>query len=261
VSGGLIVSAHFLRPQTVQHITPTRLAKRLQGQAIRRVWRRAKNILLDLGSGDRLRIHLRMTGNLYAWPEIPPPRPSMRAWFGLDSGAAIVFDDPRALGRIDLLEPPDFHLFDASLGIEPLMANFTTRSLAELLSGVRAPVKLFLLDQTKVCGLGNIWAAESLHLARIHPERPAGSLEHTEIRSLRGAVRTILSRAVKSAYRSYSKPGATPESEGFGVRVYGRAGMPCRRCGAVVARIRQGGRSTYFCPGCQVAAGAGASAR
>lgn len=257
----MIVSAQFFRAQTVRPAVPEQLAKRLRGERIIDVRRRAKNVLIELSSAGVLRVHLRMTGDLRAWPETPPANAATRALFRLKSGKTIVFDDSRALGRIELIESGALAEFDRSLGVEPLSAEFTTRRLAEELAKSRAPVKLFLLDQSRICGLGNIWVAESLHLARIHPVRPASSLTRAEIAKLRTAIRTILNRAVKSAYRSYSLPGATAESEGFGVRVYGREGASCRRCKSVIARIRQGGRSTYFCPGCQPATESGVTQR
>jgi formamidopyrimidine-DNA glycosylase len=249
-AGRTIVSAHFTRRQTTRPQSPARLARRLRGKRIADVARRAKNILIDFGGGDRLRIHLGMSGNL--WVDDPGNRPDgVRAWLQLEDGREIVFDDPRLFGRMELLDAHAFDRFHASLGVEPLSDAFTPELLFQAAARSRRAAKVFLLDQSVVAGLGNIWAAESLFAARVHPSTPMNQLSRRKLHALYGAIREVLGAAVESAYREYSAPRLTLESEGFGVAVYNRCGQPCPRCGRAVERIRQGGRSTYFCPGCQ----------
>lgn len=249
-TGRTIVAAHIDRPQTTKPASPRLVAQKLTGQKIKAVERRAKNVLLRFADGMTLRIHFRMTGNL--WIADPKDRPSsVRAWFTLDDGKEIVYVDSRLLGHMELLSPEQFEKFSASIGVEPLSPEFTREWLAKKASRSRKPAKLFLMDQTIIAGLGNIWAAEALFAARISPLRAMNSLSRRNINVLHDAIVEILNGAVKSAYRKYTAPGETSESDGFEVAVYNREGQPCLRCRRRVKRIPQGGRSTYFCSGCQ----------
>lgn len=250
IVGRTISAAHIDRPQTTRPVSTKSVAKKIAGQTIESIDRRAKNILIRLSNNTTLRIHFRMTGNL--WVADPADRPAAaRAWFSLDDGKEIVYVDQRLLGHMELLSPKQLAEFDTSLGIEPLSPAFTSAWLVDRAKRSRKPAKLFLMDQTIVVGLGNIWAAESLFVAKIHPSRPVDQLSPARIRALHAAIVEILSGAVKSAYREYSAPGQTSESGGFQVAVYNREGQSCLRCRRKVKRIAQGGRSTYFCPGCQ----------
>ncbi len=249
--GATIVAARFFRPQTTHPVDGETVAARLAGTRLQRAWRRGKNVLLGLSSGETLRVHLRMTGNLFVLPAEAELPGATRALFTLADGRRIVFEDPRLLGRMALLSQQDLAALDAALGPEPLDRTFTAAWLGRRLTGLRRAVKLVLLDQSVVVGLGNIWVAEALFHAGVAPIRPARDVSGEEILGLHRAIRRVLSRAVKSAYRAYSAPGHTPESEGFGVAVYGREGEPCAQCGATIRRIGQGGRSSYFCPRCQ----------
>lgn len=191
-----------------------------------------------------------MTGNL--WVDDPRNRPAgMRAWLTLDDGREIVFEDSRLFGRMELLDAKAFAAFDRSLGVEPLSDAFTPEVLVEAAARSRKPAKVFLLDQNVIVGLGNIWAAESLFAARVNPLAPMNRLSRRKLDALHAAIRDVLGAALKSAYREYSAPRLTLESEGYGVAVYNRFGQPCHRCGGRIARISQAGRSTYFCPRCQ----------
>lgn len=251
VRGETIVAARFLRPQTTRPVTGASVARRLKDRRIERVWRRAKNVLVSLSGGMTLRVHLRMTGNVHVLGAEERSPASTRAEFWLGDGRRIAFEDQRLLGRIELLDARDLRSLDDELGVEPLTDAFTPRLLSELLSKSRRPLKLFLLDQSRICGLGNIWAAEALFLARLDPRRQANSVTARSARALHQAIRDVLGAAVESAYRTYTAPGQTLESEGYGVHVYGREGERCTRCRHSVERIGQGGRSTYFCPRCQ----------
>lgn len=249
-AGRVIVAAHFTRAQTTQPLSPRALARKLSGRRILSAGRRAKNVLLHLDGSRTLRIHLGMTGNV--WVDDPANRPSgMRAWFTLDDGREIVFDDSRLFGRMQLLDAAALSRLDRSLGVEPLSGDFTPELLIERASRSRKPAKLFLLDQAAIAGLGNIWAAESLFAARINPMAAMNQLSGRKLRALHAAIREVLSGAVESAYREYSAPRLTPESEGFGVSVYNRLGQPCFQCGRAIAKVSQAGRSTYYCPRCQ----------
>lgn len=243
--GSLITSAHFSpRPNP-------RLAQRFPGKRITAVDRRGKNILLRLHSRQTLRVHLGMTGNLYVIPEARLRPLLARAVFELDDGRALVLEDPRRLGTVELLEPDEADRLVASLGVEPLSDAFTPEWLAEAARRSRAPAKQFLMDQTRIAGLGNIYSAEALFQARIHPAKPMNRLGRRSLERLHRAVVAILDNAVQSACNAYSGPGKFEARETFPLAVYGKEGERCPRCGRRIRRIPQHGRSTYFCPGCQ----------
>ncbi len=248
--GRKILSAHIEKSQLTKPIAPEEFAGLLAGRQIKEVSRRAKNVLIHFEDGDILRIHFNMTGNLHITE--PGTRPKYtRAWFHLDDDQDLVYVDPRILGRMWIYDDVLFSKFDRSLGIEPLSSDFTAAWLKKRVAKISKPSKLFLLDQTYVVGLGNIWAAEALFAARIHPEAPINSLSPRKITALHQAIVSVLGAAVKSAYWAYTAPGETAESEGFDVAVYHREGKPCVRCGKEIRRITQEGRSTYFCAYCQ----------
>jgi formamidopyrimidine-DNA glycosylase len=215
-------------------------------QAIRRI---GKHILMDLDAdGPTVHIHLRMTGNLYLVPDVRLHVASTRAWFRFADGSGIVFDDPRALGRISVRKPREV---PPDVGPEP--NQISADGFISLARGFsRSPMKLLLMDQSKIAGLGNIYAAEALFQARIHPAKPAGKVSARKLAELHAILIETLEAAKDSAYRAYSEPGYFAEGESFPVAVYGREGEPCPRCVThKIRRIAQGGRSTYYCPKCQ----------
>lgn len=221
------------------------------GRRIEGVDRRGKNLLLRLTGGWFARVHLKMTGDLRVLPDARLRPRTVRAWFGLEDGRAVVLDDPRALGRISLHpEQEEEDLFRA-LGPEPFDAAFTPEALAASARRTQRAAKVWLMDQRTVAGLGNIYAAEALFEAGIDPRKPAARLSRQRLERLHGAIQRVLGLAVASVREAYNRPGGFAEGEFYPVAVYGREGEPCRRCGGRVRRIPQGGRSTYYCPGCQ----------
>lgn len=239
-----------LRPAAVSPQTPEQV-EGCAGRAIRAVERRGKNIVLRLEGGVSLRVHLRMTGDLYVIADARLRPLSARVSFELAGGRAIVFDDPRALGRVAAHQDCELESLLAGLGPEPLSAAFTPARFVEIARRSRHPVKLFLMDQTKVAGVGNIYAAEALFRARIDPRRPVNRVSRTKLERLHKAVVEVLREAVRAALAGYRRPGRVGETEAFARAVYGREGESCFLCGRRVRRLAQGGRSTYFCPGCQ----------
>jgi formamidopyrimidine-DNA glycosylase len=246
VQGRIIVEVRALRCATPS------VKRKARGRRIERVERRGKHILVRLDSGLTLHVHLRMTGNLYPIPDRRFAPAGARVVLVLDDDGAVVFEDSRALGRMDLVDSTRLDAkLDREVGVEPLSAGFTAELFAALARRSRKPSKLFLMDQEKVAGLGNIYAAESLYRAGIHPRKRMQTLSRARIDRLHAAIVAILGDAVQSAWTAYSGPGAIAEAESFPLEVYGREGEPCRACGKAIRRIPQGGRSTYFCPGCQ----------
>jgi formamidopyrimidine-DNA glycosylase len=173
----------------------------------------------------------------------------------LDNGSDVAYRDVRRFGTWELLEPDDVAPYLAArLGPEPLDDRLTAKRLGALMAGRRAPVKAFLLDQRRLAGLGNIYVDEALWHARIHPRRPAGELDEDEVsrvfRSVRRALRLGIARQ-GATLRDYAAPDGSIGEMQNEFRAYGRAGEPCDRCGAPLARLVVAGRGTTFCPLCQ----------
>lgn len=249
--GARIVSAGFYRAGIAAPQNPEKIKCGTRGQRIEAVERRGKNILVYLDGGNALRVHLRMTGNLTVIPGHRLRPATARAWFELDDGRSMILDDPRALGRITLHRTAELGKLFSTLGPEPLGPEFTPEFLARIAAASREPIKLMLMDQRLIAGLGNIYAAEALFQAEIHPARKACRASAGKLKSLHGAIVRTLELAIDSAIKAYELPGGFSEAEIFPVAVYGREGEACLRCRRLVRRIKQGGRSTYYCPGCQ----------
>lgn len=241
----LVDSCWQFRRTTVQD------GERAIGRRVEAVERRGKNIVLKLSGDAFLRVHLKMTGNLLVIPDVRLRAATVRAWFGLADGRGLVLDDPRALGRISFHEESERAALFAELGPEPLDSMFTVAHLAEWARKTVKPVKLLLMEQRAVVGLGNIYAAEALYLAGINPARPASRISGPRLRVLHTAIVEVLRIALDSAVAGYEQPGGFAEGENFPLAVYGREGETCFRCQGVIRRIAQGGRSTYYCPRCQ----------
>lgn len=233
-----IAAVRILRPSVTRPQLPRTVEKRSAGRTIEAIRRRGKNILIDLSGKEVLHIHLRMTGNLLVIPDARFRTASTRAVFEFSDGRALVFEDARALGKIHAGEDRL-----GKIGLEPLDASFTAAAFESLARRNQQPVKVFLLDQRYVAGVGNISAAEALYRAKIDPRKKTSSISKARRAALHQAIVEVLSNAVGE---SYNAPG-----DEFPSDVYGREGEPCRRCRTLIRRIPQGGRSTYFCPGCQ----------
>ncbi len=249
--GAVIAEARVERPRSVEPQTAETVESLAAGASIKTVKRRGKQVLIRLSNGLTIRIHLGMTGDVYVVDDYRFRPVFARVWFRLVSDRGLIFEDARVLGHLNIYTDAELAQVLDPLGVEPLSAEFTPALLQQLAAGSRQPVKVFLMDQTKVAGLGNIYAAEALFAARIDPSRRAGSLRKTRIARLHAAIIQILSEAIDSTATAYSRPGAFSEGESFTPQVYGHEGEPCVLCRRRIRRIQQGGRSTYYCPGCQ----------
>ncbi len=242
-----------------------RVLARLRGARVDQVRRVGKNLLLSLTpagrGGAKLGVwsHLGMTGKWVRRRAGDPPLPSRRLSLALDDGTRLDYVDMRMFGRFRLVPGARFDQVPdlAALGPDPLADGVDPARLFERLQRVRLPIKVALLDQTVLAGVGNIQANESLFRARIDPRRPARTLSRPEVRRLAAAIRASIDFTLKS----FAKTGAdggdadiayVEEDAPNPFRVYGRAGQPCPRCKkADVVRIVQAQRSTFFCPNCQ----------
>ena len=260
-----IRSVRINRLKVIRPHTTRFLRQALVGYAFRTLHRRGKYLVFTLRDRQRagsvtLLGHLGMTGRMYLQSRVTPlPRHTAVA---LDLGSTtFVFEDTRCFGRLTL----NPELLD-KLGPEPLSTKFTITQFAFALKNSRQPVKIKLLDQTVVAGVGNIYASEALFHARIDPRLAAGKLSPAQIRSLFTAIRHVLRHAIRRGstipldwagaglrdglfYFGGTEPHSNRRQEQL--RVYDRAGRPCASCRTLVHRIVQANRSTYFCPTCQ----------
>jgi formamidopyrimidine-DNA glycosylase len=234
---------------------PEPVARELRGAVVERLERVGKYLIWAL-SGERfLLVHLRMTGALLFDPAGEPSH--TRVWFELSAGHRLAYVDPRRFGTGHLLQGQaarDEYL-GARLGVEPLTPEFTAEALRALARGRRAPVKVFLLDQKRIAGVGNIYADEALFRAKIHPLRPAGNLTLPQWRAVRDGVEQALQAGIDAKGASIDDFRHIDGARGsFQDRflIHLRAGEPCVRCGNTVRKIVVGGRGTYVCEHCQI---------
>ena len=260
-----VLDARWSRP-----VPPERLEGEVSGSTIEGLGRRGKYLLLALDGERTLVMHLRMTGNLvlvegedvldpaegrllYQGERTTEAR-HLRARFLLDDGRELWFTDPRRFGEGFLIANADLPERFSRLGVEPLSAEFTPTHLGEVAAGRQAPLKSFLLDQTRIAGVGNIYADEALHRAALHPLSPAGSMKAEHLEALRDAVVAALQAGIDAGgssiddYRDGRGEKGTMQEKFL---VHTREGEACPRCGAEIVRIVVSGRSTYFCPSCQ----------
>jgi formamidopyrimidine-DNA glycosylase len=249
---------------------PAALEELLPGSRIARVERFGKYIRLELsasesvdgsdapgGSGNRNRrqhliVHLGMTGRLRVVAAHEPSPPHTHGFFELDDGRELRYTDARRFGRILLLPDSEIAAFCGRLGQDPL--RISTSALTRGLAGRRAKIKALLLDQGIVCGVGNIYADESLWLARIHPARLAARLTSAEVDRLRRAMSSVLRAAIRlrgSSVSNFVDADGNPGGYQGRHRVYHRHGRACARCGGKIRRMLVAGRSSHFCPRCQ----------
>jgi formamidopyrimidine-DNA glycosylase len=247
-------------PRLTRPYDPDAVAAELQDERVAEVGRRGKYLLVRFASARVLLVHLRMTGGF-----LLEPGTHERAVLELDDGARIAYRDVRRFGTWLVLEAEEVEAYLAErLGEEPLDALFTVALLGERLAGRRAPIKAALLDQRTLAGMGNIYVDEALWRARIHPLRPAESLDRNGLRRLHRAIRAALEAGIArqgSTLRDYRQPDGSSGSMQDEFRVYGREGEPCDRCGTPIAKTRAGGRGTWFCPECQAARPTSSSSR
>ena len=233
-----------LRGQSVH-----RMEGLLRGARLLGILRRGKYLRWNLGSRGEVLSHLGMTGKFVFCTRAKPDPDATCVVLRLNDGNRVVFSDPRRFGRFQIVEAKTRQTFER-IGLDALDRRLTARRLAELLGSSRLSVKTFLMDQSRIGGLGNIYAAEALYWAGIHPLRPAKRLGLEEIRTLRRSIRHTLQATLR---RERSREIAYLHEKNAENRflVYGRAGEACFRCGASVRKIVQLGRSTYYCAHCQ----------
>jgi formamidopyrimidine-DNA glycosylase len=241
------------RRADLRRAIPPDLRQRLTGATVTALGRRAKYGLIDTDRGDTLIFHLGMSGRWRVDPEDIGTHDHLV--LETAAGRRLALNDPRRFGSLDLVptvELTDYPAFLA-LGPEPLGPELTPGHLHAAFAGRIAAIKVLLLDQRIVAGLGNIYVCEALNLARIAPTKPAGAVSRAKLASLVTAIRSVLLAAIEaggSTLRDYARPDGELGYFSKQFRVYGREGEACP-CGGTVRRRVDGGRSTFFCPRCQ----------
>ncbi len=262
LEGRALERVEITDPRLTRPLDPVEVARELEGERVALVDRRGKYLIIRFESGRALLVHLRMTGSFRVPAE---PDAHGRALLGLDDGTEVAYRDVRRFGTWLLLEPEEVDTYvDERVGREPLADAYRAKHLAERLAGRRAPVKAAILDQRTVAGVGNIYADEALWRARIHPLRPADSLEPDEVKALYRGIRDALRAGIRrqgSTLRDYRLPDGGSGGAQHEFKVYGRGGEPCDRCGTPIDKTRVAGRGTWYCPTCQSQAAASSSSR
>ena len=257
ISGRRIEKVSVRKTDVLREVSARSLSKRLRQTTIVKSWRRAKLVVIDLDSGDRIVVQPRFTGALLiddgSLTQSDLSYSTLR--LDLDDGRALHYADVRRLGTVALMNADRFEEYTGKLGIEPLDREFTAEHLSEVFRASSQPVKKVLMEQRKIAGIGNIYANEALWRARIDPSRPSSSVSVEEARLLRDSIVGVLEEAIEArgtSFRDYRDARGKRGSFVEKLQAYGRAGLPCPRCGArLVATHAIDGRATTLCVKCQ----------
>ncbi|NNE68144.1 MAG: bifunctional DNA-formamidopyrimidine glycosylase/DNA-(apurinic or apyrimidinic site) lyase [Pyrinomonadaceae bacterium] len=258
LKGRSIRSGALYREKLAPGVSPQKFERTFHQRDIIAITRRGKHILFELSGGKTLITHLRMSGTFQVLqPRHENPK-FTHAEFILDNDDRLVFSDQRHFGYMNIVESDELgHAPELNkLAPEPFSSDFSRPYLAKVLKSSRRKIKEFLLDQTKVCGLGNIYASEALYLSRVHPLKPSCEISTIKANRLHASIIKVLSDSLDFGAGMEIDPlnldsryfGGDYEGEWY---VYDREGLPCRRCEAPIRRIIQGSRSSYFCSRCQ----------
>ena len=251
---GQRVTAVTVRDRRLRWPVPLELLKELPGQRIEEVARRGKYLLLKTKAGTAI-LHLGMSGSLRVLPQDTPPQKHDHVDLLLESGLALRLRDPRRFGSLLwTVEDPQTHPLLRELGPEPLEDGFDGGYLFEASRRRKLAVKLFIMNSRVVVGVGNIYASESLYLAAIRPGRAAGRVSRVEYAALAKAIKKVLASSIRSGgttLRDFVREDGEPGYFSRRLRVYGREGQRCYRCGGTIVAKVTGQRSTYYCPNCQ----------
>jgi formamidopyrimidine-DNA glycosylase len=233
---------------------PADLDRQLRGEEILAIRRRGKYLLFELRKGHLL-VHLGMSGRLTLIDEDVPAKTHDHVDLQMDNHKSLRFTDPRRFGAMLWVRgPPERHMLLEGLGLEPLDEGFTGKALYAKSRGRKVAIKQFLMNARILAGVGNIYASEALFAAGIHPLRPAGRISLARYERLAPAIRATLERALAAGgttLRDFASAEGRPGYFQLESRVYGREGKPCKVCGTKIRALRQGQRSTFYCPTCQ----------
>jgi formamidopyrimidine-DNA glycosylase len=257
IAGRTIEGVAVHRPDVLREVDAKELRRRTRRATIVRAWRRAKLVVLDLSTVDRIVVQPRFTGALLLdrGALADSERRFSTVEFELGASLTLHYRDIRRLGTVTLMAPGRWSAYESALGIEPLDPSFTDSYLSALVRGSSQAVKKLLMDQRRIAGIGNIYANESLWRARIDPSRASRSLSVAESGALHEGIRSVLAEAVESrgtSFRDYRDPTGARGGFSAHLAAYGRGGQPCTRCGARLVETHAiDGRSTVLCVWCQ----------
>ena len=257
IRGRKIRNVSVRKADVLREVSARSMAKRLRDATILRSWRRAKLVVIDLDTGDRIVVQPRFTGALLIdsgnFTRSELDYSTLR--IDLDDGRALHYADVRRLGTVALMDPRRFEEYSRKLGVEPLDRAFTAPHLSAVLRATSQPVKKVLMEQRKIAGIGNIYANEALWRARIDPSRPAASISVEETELLRNSIVAVLGEAIEArgtSFRDYRDASGKRGSFVEKLDAYGRGGLPCRRCGSkLITTHAIDGRATTMCVRCQ----------
>lgn len=258
VAGRSIIKAELRRPRLAPETSPRRFDRGISGARINFVHRRGKHVLVDLSNGRTLIVHLRMSGRFMLFSQEETDPKFAHAVFYFDDDHRLIFDDQRHFGFMKLVDTPK--LFEAKelakLAPEPLSDDFTVEYLTETVRGSGRVLKEILLDQTKVCGVGNIYASEAMYLSGISPRRRGNSIGRGRCGRLCENIKRVLREGIETGrivepHPTFIGEGVYGNGSETRWRVYDREGESCQVCRTLIKRLVQGSRSTYYCPKCQ----------
>jgi formamidopyrimidine-DNA glycosylase len=257
IRGRKIKKVSVRKADVLREVSARSIAKRLRDATILRSWRRAKLVVIDLDTDDRIVVQPRFTGALliddgsFTGSELDYS--TLR--LDLDDGRALHYADVRRLGTVALMDADRFEEYSGKLGIEPLDRAFTATHLSEVLRATSQPVKKILMEQRKIAGIGNIYANEALWRARIDPSRSGASVSFEQASLLRDSIVAVLGEAIEArgtSFRDYRDARGKRGTFVDKLEAYGRGGLPCRRCGSkLVSTHAVDGRATTMCVKCQ----------
>ena len=257
ISGRRITEVTVVRPDVLRECSAADLGARTVGRGFVRAWRRAKLVVLELDSGDRIVVQPRFTGALLLsrgpLPEYEASYSTLH--FGLDDGRDLHYRDIRRLGTVALMGSARFDEYSSTLGVEPLDPAFTASHLSGILRGSRQAVKKVLTDQRVLVGVGNIYANEACWRAGVDPSRAARAISSAEAAALHAAITGVLTESIAArgtSFRDYRDASGGRGDFERSLAVYGRGGQACRRCAARLIETHAiDGRSTVLCAHCQ----------
>lgn len=256
LTGQQIMRVDLLLPRQIKWPEPEKYRSMAIGRKITGMDRRGKYLLLRLDNGNELVFHLRMTGRLVYEPDGISRDSYARLIFHLDGGGVLIYGDTRTLGALYALAPGERWRIHglSTIGPEPLTEDFSPAYLQMAAKGRKTAIKSFLLNQSYIGGIGNIYADEALFLAKVHPQRQASSLSPEECQSLHAAINAVIEAGIRdggTTFRDYQNGEGKQGSHQEHLYVYNRKGKPCCSCGTAIVKITVGGRGTHYCPHCQ----------
>ena len=256
VVGLAITLVNLINPKEAKAGEYRDFSTAIQGKKFTGFLRRGKYLIAQLEDGISIVVHLRMTGRwVYCAPQREVPKHT-HIIFQLSDGNELRFTDVRRFGGMELIPTLGLatHPGLAKLGVEPLSEEFSAAGLREIVRGRKGKIKSLILDQTRLAGLGNIYADEALFLAGIHPERVAETISSSEVSRLYESIRSVLAAGIANkgtSFRDYVDGEGQQGSNQISLNVYGRSGLACTNCGAALAKLKVGGRTSVYCPNCQ----------